>query len=65
MLHLLIDVKSAIDRNTASGDRWGGNGELSKPIGMLTADEVVFVGGFIYNESYSNTSSYLYSSYPY
>lgn len=55
----------AIDRNTVSGDRWGGNGELSKSIGILTADEVVFAGGFICNESYCNTSNYLYSSYPY
>ena len=55
------DIK---DKHTVSGDSWGGNGKLSKPIGLLTADEVVFAGGTIYpnNINNKNTSYYLYTS---
>ena len=46
------------DKHTVSGDTWGGNGKLSKPIGLLTADEVAFAG-----EKYAtpNSSFYLYT----
>ena len=37
------------DKHTVEGDKWGGNGKLSKPIGLLTADEVSFAGG-VYNQ---------------
>ena len=50
------------DKHTVSGDSWGGNGKLSKPIGLLTADEVAFAGG-IYGTS--NSSYYLYTSSDY
>ncbi|MBQ4262690.1 MAG: hypothetical protein IJB83_00400, partial [Bacilli bacterium] len=46
------------DKHTVSGDTWGGNGKLSKPIALLTADEVAFAGGFLVD----NTSYYLYTS---
>ena len=50
------------DKHTVAGDAWGGNGKLSKPIGLLTADEVTFAGGR-YNSW--NSSYYLYTSASY
>ena len=47
------------DKHTVAGDTWGGNGKLSKPIGLLTADEVAFAGGKFGS---SNSSYYLYTS---
>ena len=47
------------DKNTVAGDTWGGNEKLSKPIGLLTADEVAFAGGAFYTR---NSSYYLYTS---
>ena len=46
------------DKHTVAGDSWGGNGKLSKPIGLLTADEVVFAGG----QRTNNKTYYLYTS---
>ena len=51
-----------LDKHTVSGDSWGGNGKLSKPIGLLTADEVAFAGG-VYGSN--NSSYYLYTSIHY
>ena len=45
------------DKHTVAGDSWGGNGKLSKPIGLLTADEVAFAGG----QRFSNSTYYLYT----
>ncbi|MBQ4263636.1 MAG: hypothetical protein IJB83_05305 [Bacilli bacterium] len=45
------------DKHTVAGDSWGGNGKLSKPIGLLTADEVAFAGG----QRSSNSTYYLYT----
>ena len=39
-----------------------GNGSLTYPIGLLTADEVSYAGGSLYSE---NTSYYLYKGYNY
>ncbi|MBQ4263076.1 MAG: hypothetical protein IJB83_02375 [Bacilli bacterium] len=52
------------DKHTVAGDSWGGNGKLSKPIGLLTADEVAFAGGRCYQVygSSDNTTYYLYTS---
>ncbi|MBQ4263225.1 MAG: hypothetical protein IJB83_03135 [Bacilli bacterium] len=44
------------DKHTVENDNWGGNGKLSKPIGLLTADEVVFAGG---TKGLDNNSFYL------
>ncbi|MBQ4262978.1 MAG: hypothetical protein IJB83_01880 [Bacilli bacterium] len=54
----------AEDKHTVSGDTWGGNGKLSKPLGLLTADEIAFAGGRRYNSdgSSSNSTYYLYTS---
>ena len=48
-----------IDKHTVSGDTWGGNGKLSKPIGLLTVDEGVFAGGGVFK---NNDSYYLNTS---
>jgi len=48
-------------KHTASGDAWGGNGKLSHPIGLLTADEVAYAGGV----RSSNETYYLYTSNQY
>ncbi|MBQ4263194.1 MAG: hypothetical protein IJB83_02980 [Bacilli bacterium] len=55
------------DKHTVAGDSWGGNGKLSKPIGLLTADEVAFAGGRYYQSggSSNNTSYYLFTSSDY
>ena len=52
------------DKHTVAGDAWGGNGKLSKPIGLLTADEVTFAGGRRYQSDGSSTNRtyYLYTS---
>ncbi|MBQ4262711.1 MAG: hypothetical protein IJB83_00510 [Bacilli bacterium] len=52
------------DKHTVSGDAWGGNGKLSKPIGLLTADEVAFAGGIFWKDDGSSTNKtyYLYTS---
>ena len=50
------------DKHTVAGDTWGGNGKLSKPIALLTADEVAFAGGAFYT---SNSSYYLYTGADY
>ena len=52
------------DKHTVAGDSWGGNGKLTKPIGLLTADEVAFAGGRYYQSdgSSNNTTYYLYTS---
>ena len=52
------------DKHTVAGDSWGGNGKLSKPIGLLTADEVAFAGGRFYlsDGSSDNETYYLYTS---
>ena len=52
------------DKHTVAGDSWGGNGKLSKPIGLLTADEVAFAGGRMYQSdgSSDNKTYYLYTS---
>ena len=47
------------DKHTVAGDSWGGNGKLSKPIGLLTADEVAYAGGV---SDSNNSSYYLYTS---
>ena len=52
------------DKHTVAGDSWGGNGKLSKPIGLLTADEVAYAGGR-HNQSdgsSNNRTYYLYTS---
>ena len=40
----------------------GGNGNLTKPIGLMTADEVMFAGSIFKSQSYSieNESAYYY-----
>ena len=55
------------DKHTVAGDSWGGNGKLSKPIGLLTADEVAFAGGRFYQSdgSSNNKTYYLYTSASY
>ena len=52
------------DKHTVAGDSWGGNGKLSKPIGLLTADEVAYAGGGYYQSdgSSNNITYYLYTS---
>ncbi|MBQ4262900.1 MAG: hypothetical protein IJB83_01475 [Bacilli bacterium] len=52
------------DKHTVSGDSWGGNGKLSKPIGLLTVDEVAYAGGRFYqgDGSSNNSTYYLYTS---
>ena len=43
-----------------------GNGALTNPIGLITADEVRYAGGLIYiGESANNTKYYLYTNYRY
>ena len=55
------------DKHTVAGDSWGGNGKLSKPIGLLTADEVAYAGGRYYQSdgSSNNKTYYLYTSASY
>lgn len=51
-----LECKNVNDRFTASTDN--GNGALTYPIGLLTADEIVYAGGVFDME---NTSYYLYT----
>ena len=60
------------DKHTVSGDNWGGNGKLTKPIALLTMDEVSFAGAVAFGKGvvssaspYYNKTFYLYTGKSY
>lgn len=53
----ILTCATARDRFTVSSAN--GNGKLTYPIGLITADEVAMVGHVFGNASYNNTSTYL------